>query len=96
MIDPQKAISELNQKLAALAEKEQLLRGELNAISYAAHIEHDTKAIKRVGEIADTLTTVGIEADSLKAAITEAERRAAAAREVASVQAQAKRAEKAN
>jgi len=94
--DQQKAISELNAKLAALATKEQLLRGELTGdVAYEAHALNDAKAKKRVQEIAIELTAIGIEAESVKAAITQAEKLAKQARETANTKLQEERARKA-
>lgn len=77
-IEPNKALAELRSKLAKLEDHEQLLRGELADISYQAHALNEAKARARVTEIAVALGTIGVEAESLRAAMSQAERLVAA------------------
>lgn len=72
-------IADLKGRIAAIEGREIELTAERDELAYAAHIERNGKAVKRLAEIGTELQHLADETASLNAAIAEAGRRAAAA-----------------
>jgi chromosome segregation ATPase len=89
-------ISDLRAKLAAAEGLQLELNAEVQEISYAAHVDREPKAVKRLAEISHQLEhVIGGEIKSLTAALAEAAKREVAAQEAARAELRRKNARKA-
>jgi hypothetical protein len=73
-------VNDLRAKIAALEDSKIILEAERGEISYAAHVEKNSAATKRLAAINSELANGAAEITSLQAALNEANRRDAAAK----------------
>jgi hypothetical protein len=82
-------------KLGSVEERVMMLTSERDSLSYAAHVENDPKARKRIEAIGHELAAVSSEEAALNAALTEAGKRLKAAEATARAAEEGSRARKA-
>jgi chromosome segregation ATPase len=79
----ERAVATLEDKRKHWVQKAITLADERNQIAYAAHVEHDQKAVKRLDAVNTELAKLATEQASIEAALAESQQRLEAARQAA-------------